>query len=182
MNATTTLALASLSLLGILNCSNPDSAHRHGESQSGHSHAEHSHADPSHAAMHHDHQAIAPAATTPSTPSSTALNNCAPEAFVDRTADNADRMIHFHGPRYSTRCITIHPGQAVGFMGDMAQYNLAPGPAAGHNGTTAFSAISPIPNARSGELISVRFATPGIYPFHAPGFESRGMMGVIRVQ
>lgn len=112
-----------------------------------------------------------------------ALHDCTMDQFVDETADSAERIVHFHSPRYSPRCMTIRAGQSVTFMGNMTVYPLSPGVAPSRQGDPPGTEPNPIPAQTMGEVVTVQFPNPGLYPYYCPTQEATNRMyGVIQVR
>lgn len=112
--------------------------------------------------------------------SGTALHDCADDRFVDRGAADSDRMIVATGDnRYAPPCMMIRAGQSVTFMSNFASHPLAPGVAPRQSGVGTMP--SPIQMQPEGTTYSVRFPSPGDYPFYCVYHAGGGMYGVVRV-
>jgi plastocyanin len=115
---------------------------------------------------------------------SMSLNGCDAESYVDRSAAEAERVVHVgaDGLKFTPSCMRIAAGQRVRFEGSLTAHPLAPGtpddPGAG-------SPHNPIERTSSGASLEVAFDEPGTYPYYCElhGFGSgMGMVGVISVR
>ena len=104
-------------------------------------------------------------------------------AFVDRTADGADRTVGFTNFRYDPACMLVAAGQRVTFSGDFSVHQFRPG--------VAPSRVASDPPAPAGNPMTARdegtsatFEPPaaGTYPYYCLDHEGTGMYGAIRVR
>lgn len=109
------------------------------------------------------------------------LHGCRPDLYVDQTEGTASaRMIMTRGTTntFDFPCMTIRAGQSVQFMWAFSRHPLAPGLAPGEAGTAPDT--TPIVPFSTGSVHTIRFPTPGFYPFYCsvhPGT----MKGVVQV-
>ena len=116
---------------------------------------------------------------------SATLNDCTPEAFVDRSATSADRTVGFGGDNgsggfsFAPKCMTIAAGQSVTWTGAFATHPLT----RGLPGNTSGGAPgNPIPTTMSGTTVTVNFPRPGTYPYVCGMHGFLGMTGVVVVR
>lgn len=108
------------------------------------------------------------------------LNDCAASAYVDRSADAAERTVVPRGTTgYTPRCVTIRAGQSVTFAMSLTTHPLNPG--VPHGSSAGATSPSPIEAQRAGDTYTVTFAGAGFYPFHCNTHGHVGMAGVVRV-
>ncbi len=108
------------------------------------------------------------------------LNDCAAAAYVDRTADAAERTIVPRGTTgYTPRCLTVRAGQSVTFAMSFTTHPLNPG--VPHGSSAGATSPNPIEAQRAGDSYTVTFAGAGFYPFHCNTHGHVGMAGVVRV-
>lgn len=114
-----------------------------------------------------------------------AMNGCAAETYVDRTATEAERVIGFGGERgsggfaFAPRCMVIAAGQQVTWVGAFASHPLNPGvPGDARGGSPG----NPIAVTASGTSASVVFPRAGVFPFVCGMHAFLGMTGVIVVR
>lgn len=114
------------------------------------------------------------------------FNNCAPSAFIDRSAAAADRTVSFGGQNgsppfnYAPRCVRIAAGQSLTFTGLFSVHPLTPG--SNPSNRTTGSPGNPITETTSGTTAMFTFTTPGTYPFFCAQHFNAGMMGAVLVQ
>lgn len=113
------------------------------------------------------------------------FNGCPPEAFVDRSAADADRTVGFGGEHgsggfsFAPKCMAIAAGQAVTWMGAFSTHPLTRGVPGDTNGGAAGN---PIPTTTTGAAVSVTFPRPGTYPYVCGMHAFLGMTGVVVVR
>lgn len=110
------------------------------------------------------------------------LVGCAETDIVDLSADSADRTVRFGGDvgsAYSPQCLRIAPGQSVSFVGDFAQYVLAPGTL---ESATAGTQPNPVVFRPVGTAGSFVFPEPGDFVFHCSSKPGLKMLGMVRVR
>lgn len=115
---------------------------------------------------------------------SASLNNCAEAAYTDLSKASATRMIMpVSGKKaFDVPCMEIAAGESVMFMWNYATHPLMPGIAPSHANDTGATEPSPIPMKSSGSNGTVKFPTPGYYPYYCAVDEAAGMMGVVKVK
>jgi hypothetical protein len=107
---------------------------------------------------------------------------CAKEDFVDRTEDNAERVVRFGnelGARYSPRCLSIAVGQSVVFEGPFATYSMGPGVP---EHLTIGSPYNPINNVFFNTRTAFTFPRAGDYIYSNRPNAAQGMTGLVRVR
>lgn len=113
-----------------------------------------------------------------------AFNGCSTDAYEDRSADDAERVVQIavEGLKFTPPCLQIATGQSVRFEGSLASHPLAPGNPDDHE---AGSPSSPIVATSSGRSVEFTFDTAGTYPYycelHSFG-AGMGMAGAIYVR
>lgn len=94
------------------------------------------------------------------------------DAFIDRSAEGADRTVAITDKTFSPACLRIGVGQAVTYTGKWAiSYGLL------GNDVSSSAEGNPIPMLSGADPTVVTFARPGDYTFH-----SSAMTGLIRVR
>jgi len=104
-------------------------------------------------------------------------------AFVDRTADGADRTVRFTNFRYDPACMLVAAGQRVTFSGDFAVHQFRPGVAPSRAASDPPApSNNPMTARDDGTSASFDFPAAGTYPFFCLDHEGTGMYGAIRVR
>jgi plastocyanin len=122
--------------------------------------------------------------TEPNDSAAQALNGCAKDAFEDRSATDAERVVQIaaEGLKFTPPCLEIARGQAVTFEGSLAAHPLAPG---NPEDPSAGSPESPIEATSSGRSVAFTFEAAGTFPYfcelHAFG-NGMGMAGAVYVR
>ncbi len=104
-------------------------------------------------------------------------------AFVDRTADGADRTVRFTNFRYDPACLLVAAGQRVTFSGDFSVHQFRPGVAPSRAASDPPAPMNNPMSARDdGTSATFDFPAAGTYPFFCLDHEGTGMYGAIRVR
>jgi plastocyanin len=104
-------------------------------------------------------------------------------AFVDRTADGAERTVRFTNYRYDPACMLVAAGQRVTFSGDFAVHQFRPGVAPSRAASDPPApANNPMTARDDGTSATFDFPAAGTYPFFCLDHEGTGMYGAIRVR
>jgi len=112
-----------------------------------------------------------------------AINGCKADAYVDRTATDADRtvLIGAEGVVYTPRCMTVAVGQTVRWEGRLSAHPTLPGNA---DDAAAGSPDNPILPTSSGSSVEFTFEKAGTFPYYCELHSSgagNGMAGAIHV-
>jgi plastocyanin len=91
-----------------------------------------------------------------------------------------DHVVLSNGTSYVPRCFEVAAGSAVRFVDDFATHPLVGGLV--FDGETSPDPQSPIPEARTGDEMTVVFDEPGDFGFYCENHATLDMMGVARVR
>lgn len=104
-------------------------------------------------------------------------------AFVDRTADGADRTVGFTNFRYDPACMLVAAGQRVTFSGEFSVHQFRPGVAPSRAASDPPAPPgNPMTARDEGTTAAFDLPAAGTYPYYCLDHEGTGMYGAIRVR